>query len=137
MSESLPNTANTGAVILSGFSFDVKISDMGQYGNKQIRWNMCHLYNCDSRVPQRADRLAGGLGFAGQVPVVQEAAMGSELELVIVESPLDSIRAGRFLQVPTMIGSVRDEGSLVTGCEFLTGLHYAGERQGRGIPYDI
>ena len=67
---------------------------------------------------QRASRLEGGLGFPGQSPVVQDSSIGGgELELVIVEPPLDSIRGGRFLQVPTMLGSVRDEGSLTTGCE--------------------
>uniref|UniRef100_A0A6A7G1B5 Liver carboxylesterase 1-like n=1 Tax=Hirondellea gigas TaxID=1518452 RepID=A0A6A7G1B5_9CRUS len=65
------------------------------------------------------DRMTGGLGFLGQCPVVQDALLddpdAEDLELVIIEQPLKSLRAGHFLQVPTMAGAVRDEGLMVVG----------------------
>jgi len=62
-----------------------------------------------------ADTKAGGLGFIGQIPVVQAALEGRGLPIVIREDPLQAVKAGRFLQKPVMMGSVRDEGSLVMG----------------------
>jgi len=63
-----------------------------------------------------ADTKAGGLGFAGQIPVVQSSLLEAEgVELVLAEPPLEAVTGGRYLQRPVMMGSVRDEGSMVMG----------------------
>ncbi|XP_063595061.1 juvenile hormone esterase-like [Penaeus indicus] len=67
------------------------------------------------------DRQAGGLGFKGLCPVVQDTLAAEnlpDLELVIPKSPVKIVEANEFLQVPVMTGSVRDEGSLVVGLAY-------------------
>jgi len=62
------------------------------------------------------DNVAGGLGFTGQVPVVQDSPeLGPGLPRVLREHPAEAVKEGRFLQAPVMTGSVRDEGSMVMG----------------------
>lgn len=62
------------------------------------------------------DRLAGGLGFKGLCPVVQQSLAG--IDLVIPKDPREILDAGEFLHIPVMTGSVRDEGSLVMGLTY-------------------
>ena len=67
---------------------------------------------------QVTDREAGGLGFKGLSPVIQNGDYFSEIPQemrVIVEHPLISATHGRHRNVDIMTGSVRDEGTLVAG----------------------
>jgi len=56
--------------------------------------------------------------------VIQSALLddpeAKDLELVIVEDPVESVKKNKFLHAPVMLGSTRDEGSLVIGGLFET-----------------
>ncbi|CAL4059928.1 unnamed protein product, partial [Meganyctiphanes norvegica] len=62
------------------------------------------------------DRRAGGLGFRGLCPVIQTPLLGqNDVEVLIPYDPKEILENGQYLKVPTMGGTVRDEGSLVAG----------------------
>lgn len=64
------------------------------------------------------DRYAGGLGFRGLCPVVQEGMEDLDIELVIPKQPRDILDNAEFAKIPVMFGSLRDEGSLIMGLTY-------------------
>ena len=49
-------------------------------------------------------------------PVVQDSPdLPNDIEIVIPKTPQETLEEASFLKVPVMMGSTRDEGSLVFG----------------------
>lgn len=111
--ESFQDTAALLNCSLDGWSSEEKVECMKTRSYQEVTRASLVLY--------AQDRITGGLGFRGLCPVIQsELANGnhSDLEIVIPKDPRATLELGEFLKVPVMIGSVRDEGSLIIGLAY-------------------